>query len=169
MWRSGWALVPRKGVNLVLNPTNDADVEIWDYPWVGFPDGETEGSDLNNLWSLVCGSSDTPCGRPRSQTRWNDTDDLPLILRAPPVGSDVHGAEEKVASVRWNATDAFAALSEPRISELAVAWQKVESATSSLGQWEPEEVKQVIRDLKFLARQCQKLRPAWLLLMVWYC
>jgi hypothetical protein len=169
MWRSGWALVPSKDVNLVLNPTSDADVEIWDYPWVGFPDGEIEGSDLNNLWSLVCGSSDTPLWETWQPDALDDTDDLPLILRAPPVGSDHQGAEEKIASVRWNAVDAFAALSESRIAELAAAWQKLESATSSLGRWKPEEVRQAIRDLKFLARQTQKLRPAWSLLMVWFC
>ncbi len=58
MWRSGWVLVPADDVPLVTDEANEADAEPWDYPWVGFPDGEIEGTDLHNLWSLVRGSPD---------------------------------------------------------------------------------------------------------------
>lgn len=149
MWRSGWVLVPADDVPLVTDQADEADVEPWDYPWVGFPDGEVEGADLNTLWSLVRGSPD---GGP---------------LWGPPLWDGPPGSE-KIAPVRSSASEAFAGLSEPRIRELAAAWQRVESETSALGRRPLEEVVEAIRELRFLARQCQKLRPGWELLMVWF-
>jgi hypothetical protein len=149
MWRSGWALVPTKDVPLVVDETNDADVEPWDYPWVGFPDGEVEGSNLNKLWSLVCGS-------PTGKTLWGPA------LRDAPDGC------EKVAPVRPEAIEAFAGLSDTRIRELAAAWQQAESETGSLPWWKREDIVEAIRELKFLAQQERKLRPGWELLMVWF-
>ena len=149
MWRSGWVLVPADDVSLVTDETNDADIEPWDYPWVGFPDGEIEGSDLNNLWLLVCGS-------PAEKPLWG------APLWDGPAGS------EKVAQVRQVAAEAFAGLPESRIRELAAAWQLAESETSSLRWWKLEDVAEAIRELKFLARQHQQLRPGWELLMVWW-
>jgi hypothetical protein len=149
MWRSGWVLVPASDVPLVTEEANEADVEPWDYPWVGFPDGEIEGTDLNNLWSLVRGSPD-------AGPLWG-----PPLWDGPP-------GSEKIAPVRSSASEAFASLSESRIRELAAAWQRVESETSTLGRWPPEDVAEVIRELRFLARQYQRLRPGWELLMVWW-
>src|SRR5947209_19455667 len=110
MWRSGWVLAPADDVPLVTDEANEADVKPWDYPWVGFPDGEVEGADLNNLWSLVRG---TPAGGP---------------LWGPPL-CDGPAGSEKIAPVRSAAAEAFAALSEHRIRELAASWQRVESET----------------------------------------
>ena len=149
MWRSGWVLVPAEDVSLVTDEANEADVEPWDYPWVGFPDGEVEGSDLNNLWLLVCGS-------PTEKPLWG-----------PPL-CDGPAGSEKIAPVRWPAVEAFASLPESRVGELAAGWQRIESGTSSLRRWKVEDVAEAIRGLKFLARQHQKLRPAWELLMVWF-
>jgi hypothetical protein len=149
MWRSGWVLVPTDDVSLVTDEANEKDVEPWDYPWVGFPDGEIEGSDLNNLWSLIRGSSD---GGPL----WGTP------LREGPSGS------EKIAPVRSSVSEAFATLSEPRILELEAAWQRVESETSTLWRWPLEDVVKVIRELSFLARQYRKLRPGWELQIVWW-
>jgi hypothetical protein len=133
----------------VIDEANDADIEPWDYPWVGFADGEVEGSDLNQLWLLVCGS---PTEQPLWGTPWWDG----------PAGS------EKIAPVRPLVAEAFAALPNSRIRELAAAWQQAESETSSLRWWKLEDVAEAIRELKFLARQYHKLRPGWELLMVWF-
>lgn len=149
MWRSGWVLVPADDVPLVTDVANQADVEPWDYPWVGFPDGEVEGGDLNNLWLLVCGSA-------TEKPLWG-----------PPFWEGPAGSE-KIAPVRQAASEAFAGLPESRILELAAAWQRAESETSSLGWWALEDVAEAIRELKFLARQHQQLRPAWELLMIWW-
>jgi hypothetical protein len=149
MWRSGWVLVPAEDVPLVTAEANEADVEPWDYPWVGFADGEIEGNDLNNLWSLVRGSPDG--GQLWGAPVWDG-----------PAGS------EKIALVRSSASEAFAGLSEHRIQELAASWQRVKSETSTLRRWPLEDVAEVIRELRFLARQYQKLRPGWELLMVWF-
>jgi hypothetical protein len=149
MWRSGWALVPSEDVHLLVGENTDADVEFWDYPSVGFPDGEVEGSDLNRLWSLVRGST-------TEETVWGE------LLRDAPDGS------EKVALVRSEAAAAFADLSESRMKELAAAWQNIKSGTSSLPWWKQEDITEAIRELTFLARQQLRLRPAWELLMVWF-
>jgi hypothetical protein len=149
MWRSGWALVPAEDVPLVTDEGNEADIEPWDYPWVGFPDGEVEGGDLNNLWLLVSGS-------PSEKPLWG------APLRNGPPG------DEKIAPVRPAVAEAFAGLSEARIRELAAEWQQAESETSSLRSWKLEAVAESIRELKFLARQYYKLRPGWELLMVWF-
>jgi hypothetical protein len=149
MWRSGWALVPSEDVDLVMDYDNDADVEIWDYPWVGFPDGEIEGSDLNRLWSLLRVS-------PTGKTLWGS------MLRDGPDG------DEKVAEVLPQAIEAFAGLSDSGIRQLAAAWQQVESPTSSLRRWELDNIIEAIRQLRFLAQQHHKLRPKWELLMVWF-
>src|SRR5262245_12980757 len=149
MWRSGWVLVPADDVPLVTDEANEADVEPWDYPWVGFPDGEVEGSDLNNLWLLVCGS-------PAEKPMWGE------LYWDGPEGN------EKIAPVRPRVAAAFAGLSDSRIHELAAAWQQAESETSSLRWWKLEDVAEAIRDLKFLAQQYDKLRPGWELLMVWF-
>jgi hypothetical protein len=81
---------------------------------------------------------------------------------------DGPAGSEKLAPVREAAAEAFAGLAESRIRELAAAWQQAESETSSLRWWSVEDVAEAIRELKFLARQRQKLRPAWELLMVWF-
>ena len=149
MWRSGWALVPSRDVPVVVDGASDADVEPWDYPWVGFPDGEVEGSDLNQLWLLVRGS-------PAGGALWGE------LLRDAPAGC------EKVAPVRQAAIEVFAHLSESRIRDLAAAWQHAESATGSLAWWELEDIREAMRGLKFLAQQQLKLRPGWELLMIWF-
>lgn len=149
MWRCGWVLLPADDVSLVTDEASEVDVEPWDYPWVGFPDGEIEGSDLNNLWLLVCGS-------PTERPLWG----TPLW--------DGPSGTEKIAPVRQAAVDAFAELPESRIPSLAEAWQQAESETSSLRSWKLEDIAEVIRELKFLAQQHQKLRFAWELLMVWF-
>ena len=148
MWRSGWVLMPADDVPLVTGEANEADVEPWDYPWVGFPDGAVEGTDLNNLWLLVCGC-------PAEKPLWG-----PPFRDGPP-------GSEKIAPVRQAVAEAFAGLPESRVGELAAAWQQAESATSSLRWWQPEDVAEAIRELKFLAQLHQKLRPGWELLMVW--
>ena len=63
---------------------------------------------------------------------------------------------------------ALLALATGRIGELAAAWQQAESETSSLRWWKLKDVAEAIRELKFLARQHQQLRPDWELLMVWW-
>jgi hypothetical protein len=142
-------LVPADDVPLVTDEANAADVEPWDYPWVGFPDGEVEGTDLNNLWLLVCGSQ-------AEKPMWG-----------PPYWDGPAGAE-KIAPVRPAVAEAFAGLAEARIPELAAAWQRAESETSSLRWWQLEDIAEAIRELRFLARQYQQLRPGWELLMVWW-
>jgi hypothetical protein len=149
MRRSGWVLVPQKDVALVVDRENRADVEPWDYPWVGFPDGEVEGSDLNKLWLLVCGS---PAEKPMWGTPFRDGPD----------------GSEKIAPVRPSVAEAFAALPDSRIRELVASWQQADSETSSLPWWELEDVVEAVRGLKFLAQQYSQLRPGWELLMVWF-
>jgi hypothetical protein len=149
VWRSGWVLVPADDVPLVTDEANEADVEPWDYPWVGFPDGEVEGTDLNNLWLLVSRAA-------AEKPMWG-----PPFWDSPP-------GSEKVAPVREVVAEAFAHLPESRIAELAAAWQQAESETSSLRWWKLEDIADAIRELKFLAHQHQKLRPGYELLMVWW-
>lgn len=149
MWQSGWLLIPTDQVALLTGATNEDDAEPRDYPWVGFPDGEVEGSDLNNLWLLV-GDSEVEkplCGQP---------------LLDGPDGS------QKIAPVSQEAAEAFAALPESRIGELAAAWQQAKSETSSLSAWKLEDIAEAIRELKFLARLHRNLEPDWELLMVWW-
>jgi hypothetical protein len=141
-------LVPAKDVPLVLDEANEARIEPWDYPWVGFMDGDVEGTDLNNLWLLVHGS-------PTEEPMWG------APLRDGPAG------ERKIAPVRPAVAETFASLPESRIRELAAAWQRAESDTSSLPWWELEDVAEAIRELKFLARHSQKM-SGWKLLMVWW-
>jgi hypothetical protein len=143
-WVSGWVLVPHDDVQLVV----DDEVEWLGYPSVGFKDGEVEGSDLNRLWELVRGC-------PAGESVWGG------MLRDGPDGA------EKVAWVRREAVEAFAALPESRIRDLVAAWQQAESAGGSLRWWNPEDIAESIRALKFLARQA--LRTRWALLMVWSC
>lgn len=118
-------------------------------PWVGFSDGEVEGNDLNNLWLLVCGS-------PNEKPLWGQP-----LWDGPP-------GSEKIAPVREAAIETFARLPEEHIPDLAAAWRQAESKTSSLQSWRLEDVAEAIRELKFLARQHQKLRFGWQLLVIWW-
>jgi hypothetical protein len=148
MWLSGWTLVPSDEVQHVVTP-NGADVEPWDYPSVKFSDGEVDGSDIIHLWSLLSSSS-------VANPLWD------TILRDAPDG------EEKIAVVRPAAIEAFAALTEDRISQLALAWQKAESSSGSLAWWKVDGIRNAIRELSFLARQQLQLRNGYELLMIWF-
>lgn len=141
MWVSGWVLVPNDDVQRVV----ENKVEWLGFPSIGFNDGEVEGSDLNRLWMLMHAA-------PPAEPLW---------------GRTLRDGWEKVACVREEAIEAFSELPDSRIRELAVAWQKAESQTSSLPWWELEDIADAIRGLKFLARQ--QPRTHWQLLMVWVC
>jgi hypothetical protein len=148
MWKSGWVLVPKQDVTLLVEPKG-ADVEPWDYPGVGFMDGEVEGSDLDNLWSLVRGPA-------TGGHVWGK-----LLVDAP-------DGDEKIAPVCPEAVNAFANLSDTRIRELAAEWQRARSETSSLPWWKLEDIVEAIQEMKSLAHQQLHLGHRWRLLMVWF-
>lgn len=149
MWMSGWILVPTEELHLLVDESCKAGVEPWDYPGVGFPDGEVEGSDLCRLWTLVCGSS-------KVTTMWQR-----FLLEAPDGG-------EKIATLAQPVIETMAGFAHSRIPGIAEAWQQAESETASLSGWNLEDIVEAIRELKFLARQHLRLQPGWELLMVWF-
>jgi hypothetical protein len=145
-WYTDWLLVPREKVGemLEVRDANTRDLRDLCPRHLSFHDGDVEGSDLNNLWSVVQGP---PGGR-------NICDE---IFR------DWGKRKPKLGRVSAEFLHALAEMGEPEVVEAATAWVQ----TGNMRGCSVEAAARVIRELRELSQRAVSEGQA-VLLEWWY-